>query len=116
MPLPRAPVMFFGSGHLEAGKKIFLSVQEVMTQETFDNGFDKRVFKKPNSASARVKTFPGGIKFQAKIRVVPTPDHGMEVIGRAHFIHRGDEQFRLQVRNKLIGSSMHDEHRRFACT
>jgi len=44
--------MFFGPGHLEAREKIFLSIQQVMTQETFDNRFDKRIFKKPDPSSA----------------------------------------------------------------
>jgi hypothetical protein len=51
--------------------------------------------------------------FQAKIGVMAAPDHGMKVIGRTHFIHRAYEQCGLQIRNKLIGSSMYDKHRRF---
>ena len=39
------------------------------------------------------------------------PDHGMKAIGRTHFIRRAYEQCGLQIRNKLIGSSMYDKHR-----
>jgi hypothetical protein len=44
-------MMFFGPGHLEARKEIFLSIQQVMAQETFDKRFDQRIFKKTNSSS-----------------------------------------------------------------
>ena len=82
-------------GHIDSRKKIFPPVQQVMMQKTFDERFDKLIFKEADPSSAGVKAASTGVKFQTKIWVMATANDRMKVIGCASLIHRSHQSFRL---------------------
>jgi hypothetical protein len=91
-----------------SSKLIRLAFQKIIPQKSNDERFNRGILKQADSTAAHIE--PAGFRAQAqtKVRIVPTPYHGVKTIAGPYFVHRVSQNRCLLVRDQLIVGSMDD--------